>query len=198
MAIYNNVNIKDLNQIEEITDSNFLIVENEQGTNILDFKNFVVGPNNVSFYSNLVSLSSNVNSLSSQSSTDKTDLTTRINSVSTQSSTDLVTTSANILNRTPNLTLNTASVYNIYCAKGNVSIATTATINLTKPSNAVITQSDINLMMTSLPANTGANFFISSLTNGGAGNTSYSFVITCNTSLATAPVTVYYTVLTPY
>jgi hypothetical protein len=197
MDIYNNVNIKDLNKIEEITDNNFLIVENEQGTNILDFKNFVVGPNNVSFYSNVVNLSSNINSLSSQSITDRTDLTTRINSVSTQSSTDLVTTSANILNRTPNLTLNNASVYNIYCVKSFVSTYTNSTITLQKPSNAVITQSDINLMMTSLPANTGMNFYISSLTNGGAGNTSYSFTITCNLNLAT-PVTVYYTVLTPY
>ena len=52
-------------------------------------------------------------------------------------------------------------------------------------------------MMTSLPANTAANFFVSSLTNGGAGNTSYSFVITCTTSLA-SPVTINYTVLTPF
>lgn len=197
MAIYNSVNIKDLNQIEEIVDGNFLIVENEQGTNILDFKNLVVGPNNVSFYNNLVTLSSNVNSLSAQSSTDKTDLTTRINSVSTQSFTDLTTASANILNRTPNVTLNAVGVFNIYCAKGSTGVATTATINLTKPSNAVVTQSDINLMMTSLPANTAANFFVSSLTNGGAGNTSYSFVITCTTSLA-SPVTINYTVLTPF
>jgi hypothetical protein len=193
MDIYNNVNIKDLNKIEEITDNNFLIVENEQGTNILDFKNFVVGPNNVSFYSNVVNLSSNINSLSSHINS----VSTHINSVSTQSSTDLVTTSANILNRTPNLTLNNASVYNIYCVKSFVSTYTNSTITLQKPSNAVITQSDINLMMTSLPANTGMNFYISSLTNGGAGNTSYSFTITCNLNLAT-PVTVYYTVLTPY
>lgn len=197
MALSNIVNIKDLNQIEEIADGNFLIVENEQGTNILDFKNFVAGPNNVSFYNSFTTLSTNVNSISSQSNADKSELLTRINSVSSQAFTDLTTTSASILNRTPIITLNTAGVFNIYCAKGSTGVATTATINLTKPSNAAITQSDINLMMTSLPANTAAQFFVSSLTNGGAGNTNFSFVITCTTNLTT-PITVNYTVLTPF
>jgi hypothetical protein len=192
MAVYNNVNIKDLNQIEEITNGNFLIVENEQGTNIIDFINFVLGPNNVSFYSSVETLSTNVNNLSSQASTDKS-----------QANTDLVTASGNIMARTPSITLTTsttpiANCYNIFCYKGNTSVASTASIGaLTKPTNAVITQSDINLMMTSVPGNSGAQFYISSLTNGGAGNSSFSFVIACTTTLAT-PVTVYYTILTPY
>lgn len=192
MAVYNNVNIKDLNQIEEITNGNFLIVENEQGTNVIDFIDFVLGPNNVSFYSSLETLSTNVNNLSSQATTDKT-----------QANTDLVTASGNIMARTPSITLTTsttpiANSYNIFCYKGNTTVTSTASIGaLTKPSNAIITQSDINLMMTSVPGNSGAQFYISSITNGGAGNSSFSFVISCTTSLA-SPVTVYYTICTPY
>ncbi len=76
MANYNTTNIKDLPQLEEVIDGNYLIVENEIGTNIIDFADFVVGPNNVSFYNVVQTLStrsismsatvdSKVNSLSS-------------------------------------------------------------------------------------------------------------------------------------
>jgi len=65
MAAFNNVNIKDLNRIEEVTDGNLLIVENDNGTNVIDFKDFVIGPNNASFYTEITSLSNNVASLSS-------------------------------------------------------------------------------------------------------------------------------------
>ena len=67
MPAFNQVNIKQLNQVEEIVDGDYLIVETENGTNILDFRNFVVGPNNVSWYSSFVSLSNQVvRSLSAQ------------------------------------------------------------------------------------------------------------------------------------
>jgi len=67
MPAFNEVNIKQLNQVEEIVDGDYLIVETENGTNIIDFKNFVVGPNNVSWYSSFVSLSNQVvKSLSAQ------------------------------------------------------------------------------------------------------------------------------------
>lgn len=65
MAAFNNVNIKDLNQIEEVADGNLLIVENDNGTNVIDFKDFVIGPNNASFYTEITSLSNNVAALSS-------------------------------------------------------------------------------------------------------------------------------------
>lgn len=65
MASYTNVNIKQLRQIEEIVGGNFLIVETNNGTNIIDFKNFVVGPENVSFYSSFAALCAQVTSLSS-------------------------------------------------------------------------------------------------------------------------------------
>lgn len=64
MALYNATNVKELPQLEEIVDGNYLIVENDQGTYILDFVDFVVGPNNVSFYSTVESLCAKQASLS--------------------------------------------------------------------------------------------------------------------------------------
>lgn len=60
MSTFNNVNIKDLNQVEEITSGDLLITETPAGTQVIDFKDFVVGPENVSWYSAFVSLSNQV------------------------------------------------------------------------------------------------------------------------------------------
>ena len=57
MSIYNTTNVKDLPQLEEVINGNFLIIENQLGTNIIDFKNFVIGPDNASFYNTIISLS---------------------------------------------------------------------------------------------------------------------------------------------
>ena len=57
MADPNVVNIKGLPRIEEIVNGNLLIVENEQGTNTLDFVNFVIGPNNTSFFNQITNFS---------------------------------------------------------------------------------------------------------------------------------------------
>jgi hypothetical protein len=65
MANYNTTNIKDLPQIEEVVDGNYLIIEDNVGTNIIDFADFVVGPNNVSFYNVIESLSTRSISMSS-------------------------------------------------------------------------------------------------------------------------------------
>ena len=64
MAASNNVNIKDLNQISEVINGDFLIVENQYGTNIIDFVNFVVGPNNVSFFTSFQSVCTQTAALS--------------------------------------------------------------------------------------------------------------------------------------
>jgi len=68
MPTFNDVNIKELNQVEEIVPGNFLIVENENGTNILDFQNFVIGPDNASFYTQIQSISSNLAAVSAVAS----------------------------------------------------------------------------------------------------------------------------------
>jgi hypothetical protein len=58
MAIYNTTNVKDLPQLEEVVNGNYLIIENQFGTNIIDFKDFVIGPDNASFYNTIISLCS--------------------------------------------------------------------------------------------------------------------------------------------
>lgn len=55
MSNYNITNIKDLPQLEQILAGNFLVVENNIGTNKLDFADFVIGPTNTSFYSGILS-----------------------------------------------------------------------------------------------------------------------------------------------
>ena len=50
----NTVNIKNLPKIEEIIPGNFFIVEDAEGSKILDFRDFVIGPDNTSFYNSLV------------------------------------------------------------------------------------------------------------------------------------------------
>ena len=65
MANYNTTNIKDLPQLEEVIEGNYLIIEDNVGTNIIDFADFVVGPNNVSFYNIVEALSTRSISMSS-------------------------------------------------------------------------------------------------------------------------------------
>ena len=55
MSLNNTVNVKDLPQAEEIVTGNYLLLEDEAGTKIIDFKNFVIGPSNTSFYNAIVS-----------------------------------------------------------------------------------------------------------------------------------------------
>jgi len=64
MALYNTKSVKDLPQVEEVIDGNYLLIENDLGTNIIDFKDFVIGPNNASFYNTIVSLCSRSISMS--------------------------------------------------------------------------------------------------------------------------------------
>jgi hypothetical protein len=64
MSAFTNVNIKDLTQIEEVVSGNLLIVETENGTNTVNFDNFVVGPDNVSWYTAFETVSGQVATLS--------------------------------------------------------------------------------------------------------------------------------------
>ena len=62
----NSVNVRDLNQVDQINEGDLLILETSSGTNTIDFQNFVVGPNNVSWYSSFLAVSSIFTSLSTQ------------------------------------------------------------------------------------------------------------------------------------
>jgi hypothetical protein len=50
MNLYNETNIKNLPEVEQITNGDYLIVENFAGTNKLNFENFIIGPDNTSFF----------------------------------------------------------------------------------------------------------------------------------------------------
>jgi len=80
MSLYNTTNIKNLPQVDQIIDTDFLVVENYAGTNKLKFKDFVVGPNNTSFYT---SIKTNLSELSAY---DKT-LTTSVSTLSSNTNT---------------------------------------------------------------------------------------------------------------
>jgi len=60
----NIVKVKDLPQIEEILPGNYILVEESTGTKILDFRDFVIGPDNTSFYN---ALANNIRSISAYS-----------------------------------------------------------------------------------------------------------------------------------
>lgn len=114
MAIYNTTDVKNLPLLEEITDTDYLIVETNVGTNIIVFKDFVVGPGNVSFYnvfaalcSYTYSLCSVVNSTLSSMSASLTNSVTSLSSSVYATIWSLSTTVSGELNRAFN-TLNTA------------------------------------------------------------------------------------------
>lgn len=78
MALYNTKSVKDLPQIEEVVDGNFLLIETQVGTNIIDFADFVIGPNNASFYNQITTLSSKQISMSATVDTKFQNLSTTV------------------------------------------------------------------------------------------------------------------------
>ena len=58
------INIKELPLVNEVQSGDFFIVETTQGTNIIDFSNIIIPPVNVSFYSEIEQLQTDVNAIS--------------------------------------------------------------------------------------------------------------------------------------
>lgn len=96
MAIYNTTNVKDLPQLEEVVNGNFLIIENQFGSNIIDFKDFVIGPNNASFYNTIVSLSGYAVSMSATTNAGFNSVSARITSLSATTNAGFLSLSANV------------------------------------------------------------------------------------------------------
>lgn len=147
MADPNVVNIKGLPRIEEIVNGNLLIVENEQGTNTLDFVNFVIGPNNTSFYNEITNLSATVVSLSASATALVTDL-----SASTNAQISALNVRINSLSSTVQ-----ATVSGIYYASGTVTIPVNTAIcsiqSIIKPATFNLDANDfsLNLGMSAIP-----------------------------------------------
>lgn len=50
----NTVNVRDLPTTQEVINGDYIIVEKQTGSHVIDFRDFVVGPSNTSFYNALV------------------------------------------------------------------------------------------------------------------------------------------------
>lgn len=142
MADPNVVNIKTLPRIEEIVDGNLLIVENEQGTNTIDFVNFVVGPNNVSFYTQITNLSSQIVSLSSSTTTLINNLSTTTNQQLTALDARITSLSTTVSNAVSSYFYATSSIFIAY------NTTSSGTINIVKPTASFnINAGDITLWL---------------------------------------------------
>jgi hypothetical protein len=167
MALYNTTNIKDLPQLEEVVNGDFLIVENEIGTHIVNFENFILGPENVSFYSQIANLSSNLISLSSTVDSELQTLSTYILST-TNTKFDILSTQANTkfnflstdYNTKFNQITSTYPDFFYTYLETPLIIQSGQTIgsgNFTSPINT-INQSDINIVATNASAATASYF----------------------------------------
>jgi len=141
MADPNVVNIKTLPRVEEIVDGNLLIVENEQGTNTIDFVNFVVGPNNVSFYTQITNLSAQIVSLSSST-------TTLINNLSASTAQQISAFSSRIDSLSTTI-LGSLSTLFYFASSVNIPNGqiNSYQISLIKPSNLTLNANDFSLTL---------------------------------------------------
>jgi len=62
-------NIKELPETFSVTSGDLLIVENDEGTNIMDFDNLIIGLDNTTFGTTITAHSTDINSLSADVST---------------------------------------------------------------------------------------------------------------------------------
>lgn len=191
MADPNIVNIKGLPRVEEIVDGNFLIVENERGTNTLDFVNFVIGPNNTSFYSQITNLSSALVSLSASCTSLVLDLSSSTNAQILAVNTLITSLSSTVTN----------TISGMYYQTGNVDVSvgssTSSLITIIKPTSLLLLDADdITLTLGSSAFPTTIPYMdAGDVTN--AGTTTQFFVRLTNNATISA-VKVRYKVFKPY
>lgn len=148
MPLISNVNIKELPVIEEVTSTDLLLVETQAGTQTISFDNFVVGPENVTFFNEIVSLSSQAISLSAS-------LINYSNSLSAAVD-DLVLSRINSLSATVNQTYK-----KIFYQAGELNIASGNTVSdsiaIIVPTGVILDVTDIALTFgsTVIPAFSG-------------------------------------------
>jgi len=199
MADPNVINIKTLPRVEEVVNGNLLIVETEQGTNTIDFSNFVVGPNNVSFYTQITNLSAQNISLSAST----TQLVnTQINSLSATTSASLSTLDSRITSLSTSVSQQLTGIY--YRSDSttvNAGSLTAPVINFSVPSNVFLSVNDINLNFGSntsvLPALSGVPYAFISNADFSQSGTSIAFTIRI-THTALSNITIRYNIFKPY
>ena len=75
-------NVRELPEIFSVADGDLLIIETENGTNILDFENFVIGINNTTFGSTLSTNTTDIAALSSSFDTLSSTLNNSVDALS--------------------------------------------------------------------------------------------------------------------
>lgn len=138
MPLISNVNIKELPVIEEILPGNLLIVETEKGTHTIDFANFVVGPENVSFYEEIVSLSAQAISLSAALINNTNNLSASVD--------NLVFSRINSLSSTVNQTFSKI-FYSAGALAFNAGSSTSTAIPIIVPTGVTLNLEDVNLTL---------------------------------------------------
>jgi len=100
------VNIKELPLVNEVQAGDFFIVETTQGTNIIDFSNIIIPPENTSFYGEIQQLQTDVAGLSTLYDLQTAlivavsgELDTKIDSTSAELQTSIDSVSANLYER---------------------------------------------------------------------------------------------------
>ena len=60
------VNINDLPNIEEIKSGDYILIENSDGTGIIDYKDFIIGTENITFAAVISAQDASIKALSAQ------------------------------------------------------------------------------------------------------------------------------------
>ena len=153
MADPNVINIKTLPRVEEVVNGNLLIVETEQGTNTIDFSSFVVGPNNVSFYTQITNLSAQNISLSASTTTQIANLSTITNQQITALNTRIDSLSTTVSNAVSSVFYAASAIFIGY------GTTTSGLITITKPTNFNLQANDfvLTLATSAIPAPLGGS-----------------------------------------
>lgn len=188
MSLYNTTSIKELPQLEEIINGDYLIVENEQGTHILDFVDFVVGPENVSFYSTVTTLCSR--SISMSATVDQkvqalsADYYTRISEASASNLTTTKSVSSNIITIIRSVS---STVYPsiFYTYPENIVIPVGGTSDITQFSCPIntIDQSDVSIVPTNFSSASAAWYIsLSYVSNPSYPEMPFTYTLTLQTN----------------
>jgi len=187
MSLYNTTSIKELPELEEIVEGDYLIVENDQGTYILDFDNFYVGPKNVSFYSTVVTLCSR--SISMSATVDQkiqslsADYYTRISESSATNATTTKTVSSDIITIIKSVS---STVYPsiFYTYPEDIVISVNETLDITQFSSPINTLelSDVTIIPSNF-SSASADWFIymSYVNNPSYPTMPYTYTLTLET-----------------
>lgn len=200
MSAFNSIKLKDLNQISEVKTTDFLIIENENGTNLLPVTYFIMQNNNISFYTAFKTVSGQKDILLTNTTTQLSSISSVINNTIRTNINDLSATIRGSYNR-------------VFHAAGTLTIPASATTSQNIVINTTnVTLSVFDLVMgfisepffSSNPASNYRNFVVpasghmvvfSSLSAQGP----FQYNIRANMSnISTSAVYVSYRIIKPY